>query len=172
MTWSPHYQITLKARHISGCLNVMTDLLSRSNRVPVNRMVTASTGVQSDLSKVVHSSCGPICHSSEPQSSIVRISCPRPKCLGHRCSEHKLVGFHCLCLLSRGSPSQGDPKNQALQLLHHCNCPRLARDALVFGPTAALHGVPLQLPMSTTLFKQSHIQVFHNNPQFLKLHAG
>ena len=34
MTWSPHYQITLKARHISGCLNVMTDLLSRSNRVP------------------------------------------------------------------------------------------------------------------------------------------
>ena len=32
MTWSHHYQITLKARHIPGCLNVMADLLSRSNQ--------------------------------------------------------------------------------------------------------------------------------------------
>ena len=28
-----HYHITLKARHIPGCLNVMADLLSRSNQV-------------------------------------------------------------------------------------------------------------------------------------------
>ena len=28
MTWCHHYQITLKARHIPGCLNVMPDLLS------------------------------------------------------------------------------------------------------------------------------------------------
>ena len=32
MTWCHHYQITLKARHIPGCLNVMADLLSRSNQ--------------------------------------------------------------------------------------------------------------------------------------------
>ena len=68
---------------------------------PVNRMVTASTGVQTDLSQVVHPSCRSICHSSEPQSSTVRVSSPRPKCLGHRCSEHKLVGSHCLCLPSQ-----------------------------------------------------------------------
>ena len=43
----------------------------------VNRMVTASAGVQTDLPKVVHSSCRSICHSSEPQSSTVRISSPR-----------------------------------------------------------------------------------------------
>ena len=65
---------------------------------PVNRMVTASAGVQTNLSKVVHSSCRSICHSSEPQSFIVCISSPRPKWLGHRCSEYKLVGSHCLCL--------------------------------------------------------------------------
>ena len=29
---------------------------------PMNRMVTASAGVQTDLSKVVHSSCRSICH--------------------------------------------------------------------------------------------------------------
>ena len=33
MTWCHHYHITLKARHIPGCLNVMTDLLSRFNQV-------------------------------------------------------------------------------------------------------------------------------------------
>ena len=76
----------------------------------VNRMVTASAGVQTDLPKVVHTSCRLICHSSEPQTSTVRISCPRPKGLGHRCSEHKLDESHCLCLPSNGSPSQGDPK--------------------------------------------------------------
>ena len=33
MTWCHHYHITLKARHIPGCLNVMANLLSRSNQV-------------------------------------------------------------------------------------------------------------------------------------------
>ena len=108
----------------------------------VNRMVTASAGVQTDLSKVVHSSCRSICHSSEPQTSTVRISSPRPKGLGLRCSELKLDGSHCLCLPSNGSPSQGDPKNQAMPLPDHHNSPRLARDALVLGPSAALNRDP------------------------------
>ena len=108
----------------------------------VNRVVTASIDVQTDLSKVVHSSCRPICHSPEPQTSTVRISCPRPKGLGHRCSEHKLDGSHCLCLPSYGSPSQGDPNNLAMPLPDHRNSPRLARDALVLGPSAALNRDP------------------------------
>ena len=33
MTCCHHYHITLKARHIPGCLNVMADLLSRSNQL-------------------------------------------------------------------------------------------------------------------------------------------
>ena len=82
----------------------------------VNRMVTASTGVQTDLPEVVHSSCGPACHSSEPQIPPLRVSNPRPRGLGHRCSEHKLDGSHCLCLPSDGSPSQGDPN------IKQCHC--------------------------------------------------
>ena len=57
-------------------------------------------------------------------------------------SKHKLVGSHCLCLPSNGSPSQGDPKDQTMQLPDHCNSPRLARDALVLGPSAALNRDP------------------------------
>ena len=105
-------------------------------------MVTASAGVQTYLSKVVHTSCRSICHSSESQTSTVRVSSPRPKCLGHRCSEHKLEGSHCLCLPSDSSPSQGDPTNQVMPLPDHRNSPRLARDALVLGPSAALNRDP------------------------------
>ena len=81
----------------------------------VNRMVTASAGVQTDLPKVVHTSCRPICHSSEPQTSTVRISCPRPKGLGHRCSEHKLDGSHCLC---NGYPTA--LFHRVIQKIRHC----------------------------------------------------
>ena len=67
-------------------------------------------------------------------------------CLNHKlpltASKHKLVGSHCLCLPSDSSPSQGDPKHQKMELPDHCNSPRLARDALVLGPSAALNRDP------------------------------
>ena len=138
MTWCHHYHITLKAR-VPECDGRPSVQVKPS---AVNRMVTASAGVQTDLPKVVHTSCRLICHSSEPQTSTVRISCPRPKGLGHRCSKHKLDGSHCICLPSDGSPSQGDPKNQAMLLPDHRSSPRLARDALVLGPSAALNRDP------------------------------
>ena len=112
----------------------------------VNRMVTASTGVHTDLPEVVHSLCRLVCHSSEPKTPSVRVSYPRPKGLGHRCPKHKLDGSHCLCLCSDGSPSQGDPKNQAVSLPNHSNSPRLARDALVLGPSATLNRDPTTTP--------------------------
>ena len=137
----------------------------------VDRIVTASTGIQTDLSKVVHPSSRSICHSSEPQTSTVCVSSPSPKCLGHRCSKHKLVGSHCLCLPSDSSPSQGDSK------IRQCNC-------LIIVIAPGWPGMPwfcdlvqlsteisLQLPVSRTLLKQSHNYVFHSNPQHLNLHA-
>ena len=71
----------------------------------VNRMVSAPTGVQTDLPEVVHTSCRLICHSLEPQIPSIRVSYPRPKGLGHRCSEHKLDQPHGLCVPSYGPPS-------------------------------------------------------------------
>ena len=104
-------------------------------------MVTTPSDVQTDLSEEVHPSCRSICHSSEPQTSTVHVSNPRPKCLGHRCSEHKLI--------APGWP--GMP---------------WFWDLLQLSPE-----IPLQLPVSTTLLKQSHNYVFHSNPQHLNLHA-
>ena len=126
-------------------------------------MVTASAGVQTDLSQVVHSSCRYFCHSLEPQSSTIRVSSPRPKCLGHRCSEHKLVGPHCLCLPSHDSPSKGDPKSQAI--------PGWSGMPWFWDLVQLSTEIPLQFPVSRTLIKQSHNYVFHSNPQHLNLHA-
>ena len=52
---------------------------------------------------------------------------------------------------SYGSPSQGDPQSQAIKLPDHRNSPRLARDALVLGPSAALN----RDPTSTSSVKNS-----------------
>ena len=134
-------------------------------------MVTASAGVETDLSQVVHSSCRSICHSSEPQSSTIRISSPRPKCLGHRCSEHKLVGPHCLCLPYHGSPSQGDPKIRQSSCLIIVIVPGWPGMPWFWDLVQFSTEIPQQLPVSRTLLKQSHNYVFHNNPQHLNLHA-
>ena len=45
----------------------------------VDRMVLTSSGVQANLPKMVHPSCRPICHSSEPQTSSICVSYPRPQ---------------------------------------------------------------------------------------------
>ena len=131
----------------------------------VNRMVSASTGVQTDLPKVVHTSCRLICHSSEPQTSTVRISCPRPKGLGHRCSEHKLA-YPPTALL-----------HKVIQKIKKCHCliiviaPGWPGMPWFWDLVQLSTEIPLQLPVSTTLLKQSHKYVFHNNPQQLNLHA-
>ena len=83
------------------------------------------------------SSCRSICHSLEPQASSVHVSSPRPKGLGHRCTSLTAYAYPPMALLHRVIQ-----KNQALPLPDHCNSPRLARDTLILGPSAALNRDP------------------------------
>ena len=156
MTWCHHYHITLKARHIPGCLNVMADLLPRSNQVQ-----STEWSLHPQVFKQ-------ICHSSEPQTSTVCVSSPRPKCLGHRCCELKLDGSHCLCLPSDGSPSQGDPKNQAMPLPDHRSSARLATDALGLRLSSALNREPTA---TSSVNNSSQTVPQLCVPQHLNLHA-
>ena len=119
---------------------------------PINRMVTASAGVQTDLAKWFTPHVDLFATRLNHKIPLYIFPVPDQKCLGHRCSKHKLVGSHCLCLPSHGSPSQGDPC-QEMQLPVHCNNPRLARDALVFGPSAALNRDPTSV---TSVKNSSH----------------
>ena len=137
----------------------------------VNRVVSASAGVQTDLPEVVHTSCRLICYSPEPQTSTVRISCPRPKGLGHRCSKHKLDEPHGLCFPPMAL------LHKVIQKIKQCNCliiviaPGWPGMPWFWDLVQLSTEIPLQLPVSTTLLKQFHKYVFHNNPQQLNLHA-
>ena len=90
---------------------------------------------------------------------------PDQKCLGHRYSEHKLDGSHYLCLPSDGSPSQGDPKIRQYHCLIIVITPGWPGMPWFWDLVQLSTEIPLQLPVSTTLLKQSH------NPQHLNLHA-
>ena len=46
-------------------------------------------------------------------------------------------------------------QNQAMQLSDHSNSPRLTRDALVLGPSAALNRDPTAIPSVNNTLKQS-----------------
>ena len=123
----------------------------------VNRMVTASAGVKTDLSQVVHS----ICHSPEPQSSTVRVSSPRPKCLGHalniKWSGLTAYAYPPMALLHR-----------VIQKVRQSNCliiviaPGWPGMPWFWDLVQLSTEIPLQLPLSRTLLKQSHNYVFHS----------
>ena len=153
MTWCYHYQITLKARHIPGCLNVMASLLSRSNQVQ-------STEWSLHL-QVFHQICQkwftphvdlfathlnhklPLYVSPVPDPNAWDIDALNINWTG-------LTQCHCLIIvIAPGWP--GMPWFWDLVQLST--------------------EIPLQLPVSTTLLKQSHKYVFHSNPQHLNLHA-
>ena len=117
---------------------------------PINRMVTASAGVQTDLSQVVHSSCRSFATHLNHQVPLYVSPVPDPNAwdidaLNINWSGPSAYAYRPTALLHRVI------QNQAIQLPDHCNSPRLARDALVLGPSAALN----RDPTSTSSVKNS-----------------
>ena len=109
MTWCHHYHITLKARHIPGCLNVMADLLSRSNQVQSTEW------------------------SLHPQ--VFKQICQK-----WFAPHVDLFATHLNHKLPLYVSPVPDPRPWDIDA--HRNSPRLARDALVLGPSAALNRDP------------------------------
>ena len=171
MTWCHHYHITLKARHIPGCLNVMADLLSRSNQVQSTEWSLHPQVFKQICQKWFTPHVDLFATHLNHKLPLYVFPVSDPKAWECRCSKHKLDEPHGLCLNSYGSPSQGDPKDQAMPLPDHRNSPRLPGMPWFWDLVQLSTEIPLQLPVSTTLLKQSHKYVFHNNPQQLNLHA-
>ena len=111
----------------------------------VNRMVSAPTGVQTDLPEVVHTSCRLICTHLNHKLPLYVSPIPDP-----RAWDIDALNINWTNLTAYASPptapSQGDPKDQAMLLPDHRNSPRLTRDALVLGPSAALNRDPTTTP--------------------------
>ena len=70
-------------------------------------------------------------------------------------------GYHC----------QGHPENACIPMQNDGGGPRLARDALVLGPSESINQASSEVPLWNKLLKQPHNQMFHSNLEFLNLHV-
>ena len=150
MTWCHHSHITLKARHIPGCLNVMAYLLSRSNQVQstewslhpqvfkqiCQRWFTPhvdlfATYLNHNLPRYMSPIPDPKAWEIDALNinwtSLTAYAYP-PTALLHRLFQ-KISQCNCLIILI------------ALRSLIQCT-----RDALVLGPSAALNRDPTAAP--------------------------
>ena len=167
----PSLSHNFKSQTHSRCLNVMADLLSRSNQVQstewslhpqvfkqiCRRQFTPHVDLfATHLNHKLPMYVSPITDPNAWDTDALNINWAcltayayPPTALLHRVIQ-KIRQSHCLIILiAPGCP--GMP--------WFCDLVQLSTEIL------------LQLPVSTTLLKQSHNHVFHNNPQHLNLHA-
>ena len=145
MTWCHHSHITLKARHIPGCLNVMADLLSRSNQVQSTKWSLHPQVFKQIGQKWFTPHVDLFATHLEPQASTVCASYPRPKAWYIDALNIDWTGLTAYAY-PQTTLHRVIQKNQTMQLSDHTNSPRLARDALVLGPSAALNRDPTATP--------------------------
>ena len=134
----------LKARHIPGCLNVMADLLSRSNQVQ---------SMEWSLYPKVFKQ---ICHKRfTPHVDLFAIR------LNHRVQLYVSQPFiHRVIKKIR--------QTSCLIIVIALGWPGMP---WFWDLVQVSTEIPLQLPGSRTLLKQSHNYVFRSNPQHLNLHT-
>ena len=167
MTWCHHYHITLKTRHIPGCLNVMADL-SRSNQVQSTEWSLHPQVFKQICQKWFTPHVDLFATHLNHKLSLYVSPVPDPKAWDIDALNINWTGLTAYAYPLTALLHRVTPKNQAMLLPDHRNSPRLAR----FWDLVQLSTeIPLQLPVSTTLLKQSHNYVFHSNPQHLNLHA-
>ena len=98
LSWRTRKQVTLKARHIPGRLNVIADKLSRRGQTFSNRVVTSSRNIPSFMVPVAPTPGGPVCHQVQQQTTTVCFTGPRPPGMGSGCTRPFLGGPGPICL--------------------------------------------------------------------------
>ena len=171
MTWCHHSHITLKARNIPGCLNVMADLLSRSNQVQSTEWLLHPQVFKQISQKWFTPHVDLFATHLNHKLPLYVSPIPDPKAWDIDALNIDWTG-----LTAYAYPPTA-LLHRVIQKIRQCNCliiliapgwPGMPR----FWDLVQLSTeIPLQLPVSTTLLKQSHNYVFHRNPQHLNLHA-
>ena len=142
MTWCHHYHITLKARHIPGCLNVMADLLSRSNQVQSTEWSLHPQVFRQICQKWFTPHVDLFATHLNHKHPLYVSPIPDPKAWDIDALNINWTGLTAYAYPPTALLHRVIQKNQAIPLPDHCNSPRLARDALVLGPGATLNRDP------------------------------
>ena len=135
MSWCHHFHITLKARHIPGLLNVMADLLSRSHQVQSTEWSVHPQVFRQIYPRWFTNHKLPLYVSPIPDPRAWDID-----------ALHIIWTGLTAYTYPPTAPLHRVIQNQTMPLPDHCNSPRLARDALVLGPCAALNRDPSTTP--------------------------
>ena len=171
MTWCHHFHITLKARHIPGCLNVMADLLSRSNQVQSTEW-SLHPQVFKQISQWWFTPHVDLFTTHLKHKLPLYVSpIPDPKAW-----DIDALNINWTGLTAYASPPTA-LLHKVIQKNRQCHCliiviaPGWPGMPWFWDLVQLSTEIPLQLPVSTTLLNQSHNYVFHSNPQHLNLHA-
>ena len=167
MTWCHHYHIILKARHIPGCLNVMADLLSRSNQVQSTEWSLHPQLFKQICQKWFTPHVDLFATHLNHKLPLYVSPIPDPKAW-----DIDALNINWTNLTAYAYPPTA-LLHKVIQKIRQCHC-------LIIVIAPGWPGMPwfwdlvqlsTEIPVSTTLLKQSHKYVFHNNPQHLNLHA-
>ena len=152
---------SIKTRHIPGCVNVMADLLSRSNQVQSTEWSLHPQVFKQICQKwfTPHVDL----FTTHLNHKLPRYVSPIP--------DPKAWDIDALNINWVGLTAYAYPPTALLHRVIHSNRPGWIGMLWFWDLVQLSKDIPLQLPVSTRLLKQSHNYVFYNNPQHLNLHA-
>ena len=172
MTWCHHYHITLKARHIPGCLNVMADLLSRSNQVQPTEWSLHPQVFKQICQKWFTPHVDLFATHLNHKLPLYVSPVPDPKVWDIDALNINWTGLTAYAYLPTAL------LHRVIQKIRQCYCliiviaPGWPGMPWFWDLVQLSTEIPLQLLVSTTLLKQSHNYVFHSNPQHLNLDSS
>ena len=126
LTWCTRHQVTLKARHIPGRLNVVADKLSR--------LCQTIQTEWSLLQEVFQAICSKW-HEVQQQVTSVCVTGTRSPGHSSRCTQSATGGSGRICLYTSSPLGQSDGEVAGLPMQeNHFDCSGVAQHALVLGP--------------------------------------
>ena len=153
LTWCTRHQVTLKARHIPGRLNVVADKLSRLGQT-IQTMVPSSRGFPSYMQQVAPTSDRSICHEVQQQVTSVCVTSAGPLGSSSGCTQSAMGESGRIRLPTSGHLGQTGGEVAGLPLQeNHSDCSRVAQHALVLGSSDHVQSDPTEpaQPVNTAL---------------------
>ena len=143
LTWCTNHQITLKARHIPGHLNVIADKLSRLGQTI--QTIPPSGSFPTNMQPMAPAPNRSFCHEVQPQvTSVCLSSTGLPGC-SSGCTYSAMGRSGCIRLPTDRHIGQSGGEATGLPVQEtHSDCPGVAQHALVLGPGGHVQSGPSQ----------------------------
>ena len=140
LTWCHLNNVTLRARHVPGSLNVIADGLSRRNQIQSTEW-PLSPQIFKQISKLWESPQVDLFATSlNKKTSYICLSDSGSSGMGSRCPQHSVGKHGCLRVPSHHPAAQGCTKTSITNMQDNSDSPRLADKTMVLGPGGGVSG--------------------------------